>query len=297
MRSLALRALLIVLLATSAAVALTRPTRPMVMAAAAEAARAGAPGGDSLIALSGARTDPRFSDPVDLVIETPEQWAAHRAAFDEDSRLFEGMVIGVAPGALRPDETIARGGPDAEAADAALAKATSVHDPARDPVPPCARDLGEPLLAGSYGAYFACSGIEPDTYFVPLAIPNDTNIAQASLEERIAAALDALTSQPDPAQRAAGYYSTISGGDRLVRELSVADGTLSVDLALDPSRARIGSLIASTTFLDQVLRTALSFDAVKRVRPTLGGDCEAFWIALDSGGCHTLTRDALQERE
>jgi hypothetical protein len=76
-------------------------------------------------AVAGARDDHRFAGPVDLVIETKEQWRAHRQAALRTPALFEGMSIGVD---VPSDSAVSKGGPEAEAADAALDKLTARPD-------------------------------------------------------------------------------------------------------------------------------------------------------------------------
>jgi hypothetical protein len=244
---------------------------------------------EAAFALAGARRDPRFAEPVDLVIETQAQWQAHMEAARKSPFLFDGMVIGV----VLPESARA---PDAGPATARADRESMAADRKGEVVPsgvPCARDLGSSQT--DYGVHLACRGREPDSYFVkmPSSAPQ-----QGTREEEARSRLLLLTEQPAPEYAEAGYYSILANGPSPIASVMLDGGSLKIDFNSAISNLGIDQISRGSAFLDQVLATSLSADdEVIAVEFTLNGDCEAFWSALGGTGCHTLTRADLQERD
>lgn len=242
--------------------------------------------------LAGARDDPRFPVSVDLVIEDQAQWDAHVAAAKSAPGTFEGMVIGVV---IPPDTVVGQGGAAASAADEALAKETAVHEPTSDPVPLCARDLGAPPPSGGFGVYLACAGDEPSAYFVARTAPADLDPTRAGLEAAVMDTMNSLAERNSPVETQAGYYYVLGGTSGVVRSASFENGTLTLDFDEKLRRLGVDEIGTGSTLLQQVARTALSFETVQQVRPTLNGDCAEFWRSVGGNGCHTLSRSDVQE--
>jgi len=203
---------------------------------------------------------------------------------------FDGMTIGVV---IPSDAT----GPEAGRAmanrDAARMAAQSNEVAAA--APECAVDRGSPDT--DVGVFLACEGREPDSYFVRLPGPMTPELASGSPGQQVRARLRVLLSPPPEPYRNAGYYSVLAGAPESIQAVTLEGSHLTVSFSDDINHLGVHELAAGTVLVDQVLATALSVDAVQSVQLTLGGDCEAFWAALEGSGCHTLTRDDLQERD
>lgn len=244
--------------------------------------------------LPGRIDDPRFDVPVDLLIEDGSAWERHVAQAVQDPQRFDGMVIGVV---LDPAAPATVGGLAAAEADVASLAALGLSlDP--PPLPPCARDLADPPPLGEFGTWLVCpeSGTFA-SYFVPRPSPTDQIGRTGGIDEAVLSALNELRNPLSLREQALGYYSGLEGWPDTFRAADVdGEGRLNIDILSDVTSLKLASASVSAAFLEQVLRTALSFPAVQSVHLTLDGNCEAFWTLLEGSGCHDLTERDLQER-
>lgn len=178
-------------------------------------------------AFVGPHQDPRFPAPVDLVIETEEQWAAHLVAIQQTPHLFDGMAIGVV---VPTDGPVAAGGAAAVAADAALKEATAVHDAARDPVP----TTTAPPAQGEGGAW-SCA-VNP-TRLLDAALSNNAQQVRSLLHQCVP---DPQTSHQDDVALQRAAVSSTAAVDILLKygadpEYRNARGETALVLAASPS--------------------------------------------------------------
>lgn len=225
--------------------------------------------------------DPRFPMPVDLVIETPEQMAAHNDQYEAHPDWFEGASIGVAFASADPEDR------------AAQAAADEARAPAPKESAECARDIGAPL-PGVAGRWLPCLGAgDAGSYFVL-----DVDVSAGGSETTLSTELGRLSERVSAEAEAAGYQNPGEGLEAVQPVvISRASGLIVVDIR-DPKRQlRARTPSGSVDYLNALMSTVDQHAPGSTVEIWIDGSCSTFESWSTWGRCIATTADIQPRQE
>lgn len=226
-------------------------------------------------------TDPRFSMPVDLVIETPAQMAEHDKQYRAHPEWFENVAVGVAYVA---NDTSTR-----------MRQAQEDHlraPPAPDVAATCASDIGTPT-SGFPGRWLRCHGSGDSAAYFVADSGAETN---SDLTQALTEGLERLTDPISSSLGNLGYLSPQAEGTDLRAALITTGPLVTVDVTDPASELTELGRSGAVEYIDALLATVFQHYPNATAEVWMEGSCDVFVQRTQLRDC-SFSRQDLQPRE